>query len=116
MKIRVAVASESEGGLLDRVSKVFGRANTFTLIDLEDGEVTEVKVIKNPGAEYKFGSGPIAVKTLVDNDVKIVMAAKFGPNTSFLLEQKGLKKFQVDEGISVEKAIENYLRKKKRSF
>jgi predicted Fe-Mo cluster-binding NifX family protein len=34
-KVRIAFPTEGEKGLDDTVSKVFGRANTFTIVDLE---------------------------------------------------------------------------------
>jgi len=47
--MRIAVAT-TRGGLDDVVSPVFGRCSTFTLVDVEDGEVASHEVIQNPHA------------------------------------------------------------------
>ena len=49
-KLRIAVATKKHKGLEDAVSEVFGKAKTFTIVDVEDGEVKSVQVIDNPAA------------------------------------------------------------------
>ena len=107
--MRIAVASNGKKGLEDTVSDVFGRAETFTIIDVEDDQVKEVKVIENPGAKYQYGCGPIAVKTLVDLGVDAVIAPEFGPSVSSILEQHGVKKHRTKSGIKVEEALKEFL-------
>lgn len=45
--IRVAVPT-SRGGLEDRVHESLVRAETFTLVELKDGEVKSVEIVENP--------------------------------------------------------------------
>ena len=107
--MRIAVASNGKKGLEDTVSDVFGRAKTFTIIDVEDDQVKEVKVIENPGVRYQYGCGPIAVKTLVDLGVDAVIASEFGPSVSSILEQHGVKRHRSRSGIRVEEALKKFL-------
>jgi predicted Fe-Mo cluster-binding NifX family protein len=51
--------ARAHAGLNDVVSEVFGKAKTFTLVDVENGEVKDVKVVDNPAASYEYGSGPV---------------------------------------------------------
>lgn len=64
--LRVAVPTGARGGLEDLVSEVFGRADTYTIVDVGDGEVKSVEVVRNPAVSYTHGVGPIVVKMLVD--------------------------------------------------
>jgi len=45
-KLRIAVATNEKNGLGDIVSNVFGRAKTFTIVDAEDDNITDVRVRK----------------------------------------------------------------------
>jgi predicted Fe-Mo cluster-binding NifX family protein len=44
----IAIPTKRNGGLKDVVSDVFGRANTFTILDIEKGAIKNVKVLENP--------------------------------------------------------------------
>jgi len=92
------VATRGGRGLDDTVSDIFGKATTFTLIDVEKGEIKKVEAIQNPASSYKCGAGPIAVKTLADLGVGLVVAGEFGPSASTLLEQHRIKKVKVEQG------------------
>ena len=107
--MRIAVASDGKKGLEDVVSHVFGRAKTFTIIEIEDDHVKEVKVIENPGIKYRYGCGPIAVKTLVDLGVNVVIASEFGPSVSTILEQHGIKRHKSRGGVKIMDALKEFL-------
>ena len=107
--IRVAIPTRVSGGMDDVVSDVFGRAPTFTIIDIEGKEVKTVKVVQNPAASYQHGAGPIAVKTLADNDVKAVVAGEFGPGVTTLLDHFNVTKVEVKRGTPVPDAIQQFL-------
>jgi predicted Fe-Mo cluster-binding NifX family protein len=111
-KLRIAVPTKTHTGLQDIVSEVFGKAKTFTIVDIEDGEVKNVQVIANPAASYEYGSGPVAVKTLADLKVNLVMAAEFGPGASSLLEQHNIQKLTVKPNTKVADSIKEAPSKK----
>jgi predicted Fe-Mo cluster-binding NifX family protein len=54
-KFRVAIPTKGQGGLEDVVSDVFGRANTFTIFDVEEEKIKNVKVLNNPAISYQHG-------------------------------------------------------------
>ena len=109
-EIRVAIPTRGSGGMDDVVSDVFGRAPTFTIIDIEGKEVKRVKVVKNPATSYQHGAGPIAVKTLADQDVKAVVAGEFGPGVTTLLDHFNVTKVEVKRGTHVPDAIQQFLK------
>lgn len=100
-KLRIAVPTKTHAGLEDIVSEVFGKAETFTIVDVENDEVKNVQVVDNPAASYEYGSGPVAVKTLADLKVNLVMAAEFGPGASGLLEHHNIKRVSVKPNTKV---------------
>ncbi|MDH5362667.1 MAG: NifB/NifX family molybdenum-iron cluster-binding protein [Aigarchaeota archaeon] len=103
--LRIAVATKGQKRLEDEVSEVFGRTKTITIIDTEDGEVKNVEVMQNPAASYRFGAGPILVKTLVDMKIDTVVAAELGPGASALVTDHRITKVTVKPGIRVDEAI-----------
>jgi len=108
-KLKIAVPTKAYAGLDDTVSEVFGKAKTFTIVEVEDSHVKNVRVIDNPAASYNYGSGPVAVKTLADFKVNCVMAAELGPGAAGLLEHHHIRKVSVKPHIKVADAIKENL-------
>ena len=108
-KYRVAVATNKKMGLEDCVSDVFGRAKTFTIIDIEDKNVADVKVLENSAAAYHHGAGPIAVKMLNDECVTVVIANELGIGASELLKQHKITLVPTKPETKVEDAIKNVI-------
>jgi len=111
-KSRIAVATKKHEGLEDVVSEVFGKAKTFTIVDIKDGEVKNVKVVDNPAASYEYGSGPVAVKTLVDLKVDLVIAGELGPGASSLLEHYKIRHVSVAPNTKVADSIKEAFKTK----
>ena len=107
--LRLAVATNGSDGLKDEVSKVFGRAKTFTLVDAKDGNVTSTKTLTNSAVSYHHGTGPIAVKMLVDEGVNVVVANELGFGASELLKQHNITFVPAKPGTNVEVAIKKVL-------
>jgi len=108
-KLKIAIPTKAYAGLEDTVSEVFGKAKTFTIVDVENGQVRKVRVIDNPAASYDYGAGPVAAKTLADLRVDFVMAKELGPGASGLLRHHGVKEISVKPGTRVTDVIrENF--------
>lgn len=103
--VRIGFATD-KGGLDDAIGDRFGRANTFTIVEIEDssGSVGEVKVVRNPGAEAGSGAGVKAAQTLADNDVEVYVGPNPGPNAYAALTQLGIK-IIVLTGVTVREAL-----------
>mgnify|MGYP000330096625 CR=1 FL=1 len=106
----MAIASRGEGGLDDTVSDVFGRTKTITIVDIEEGEVKEVEVMENPGLSFRYGAGPILLKTLLDMRIDAVIAGELGPGVSALINDHGIDKLIVKPNTPVLEAIQAYLK------
>jgi predicted Fe-Mo cluster-binding NifX family protein len=110
-KLRIAISTRGEGGLEDVVSDVFGRANTFTVVDIEKGAIKNVKVFDNPAVSYHHGAGPIVVKMLVDLEVNMVIANIFGSGVIMLLDQHNITQITVDAGTLITESVKSALSK-----
>ncbi len=108
-KIRIAVPTKERKGLEDIVSDVFGRAKTFTIVDIHEKIIQNVEVLDNPAASQKQGVGPIVTKMLGEAEVNIVVAGEVGPGASTLLETYKIRKVSVKPGIQVAEAIKKAL-------
>ncbi len=106
----VALPTEGHNGLKDRVSGVFSRARTFTIVKLEDGKPIQVDILVNTAAELKQGAGPLAVKALKDNGVELVMSGDLGPGASTLLATIGIEAIKIEPGLKVSKAIKEAIK------
>lgn len=111
VKRRIAVASDGNKGLKDTVSNVFGRAKTFTIVEADDEKILGVSVRDNPALSYPHGAGPIAIKTLIDDGVKVVIANEIGVGASEILRQHNVIYIQAKSGTNVGKAVKKALRK-----
>lgn len=109
-KLKIAVATNEKNGLEDVVSNVFGRAKTFTIVDTEDKKITGISILENPAVSYHHGAGPIAVKMLIDEGVKLVLANELGFGASALLKQHNITVIPVKPGTNVGDATKKALR------
>jgi len=107
--MKVAIPTNGKKGLEDKVSEIFGRSLTFTIIDVEGGKVKKVEVMENPASSYPYGAGPIVVKTLIDTGVNVIITYRMGPSTSAILKSKNIPVFKVPHGLSVKEALEKFL-------
>lgn len=110
-KLRIAVATNGKKGLEDTVSEVFGRANTFTIADIEDGEIQILRILENPALQYEHGAGPIAVKELVDSEVNLVIAPQLGHGASSILKHHSITINLAKGGTKVTQAIGDALKR-----
>ena len=108
--LRIAVATDGLKGLEDNVSKVFGRAKTFTIIDAEDEKIVSNRTLENSASSYHHGAGPIAVKMLIDEGVEVVLANELGFGASELLKQHNIRVILTKPGTNVEDAVKSALK------
>ncbi len=106
MKIAV---STTNGGLDDKVSEVFGRAVSFTIVDVENGDIKSVEVVRNDYAVRGGGAGIAVSQFLADKGVEVVITGNVGPNALSVLNSAGIKVYRAG-GMKVSEAIEKFLK------
>ncbi len=104
VKTLVAVPT-SKGGLDDDVHESLVRAETFTLVELEDGKVKGVKVIENPYKREPYGAGSKVALFLVNLGVNAIISRTDCPKGKMILDSAGVKMVIVDDAIKVGDAL-----------
>ena len=108
--VRIAFPTGEKGGLDDQIYERFGRAPTFTIVDVDPstGRVVSVEVVRNPGHEAGSGAGVKAAQVLGDNRVQIVAGPSPGPNAFAALQYFGIKVVTLT-GLRVRDALKRVL-------
>ena len=106
---RVGVASQGAGGLDDTVSPIFGRCPSFTVVEVEGGEIRGARVLPNQYVSSPSGVGIAAVQMLANEGVRYILAGRFGPNVSAVAGQFGIQMVMVPPGMRIRDAINRYI-------
>ena len=101
--MKICIPTAGEGGLRDTISEHFGRASTFTIVNLDSGEV---KIIKNQGVHA--GSSLRAPELIAREGVNTVICRGIGVKAIEILRKKGIDILTVDGNRTVEEAIEMF--------
>jgi len=104
------IAPTVNGGLDDRVNPAFGRTPTFTIVDVENGEIVNVQVVPNPGYSQPRGAGVTAAQFAIDQGADVVIAGQFGPNSYGVLQAAGIRMVSAPANMTVREAVEAFLR------
>ncbi|HDI02306.1 MAG TPA: dinitrogenase iron-molybdenum cofactor biosynthesis protein, partial [Ignisphaera sp.] len=72
MAKRIAFAT-TKGGLDDVIADRFGRAPTFTIIEIDENtkSITNIRIVENPGTSVERGAAIKVVQLLIDERVDI---------------------------------------------
>ena len=107
--MKLAVPTNDQKGLKDRVAQTFSRAPTFTLITVEEGAIKETEVIQNKAESMEQGAGPLATRTLKEHGVDVLLCGDIGPGASNILETIGIEFCKVNVDEKVKRAVEYWL-------
>jgi len=73
---RIAIPSEGNGGLDGQRSEHFGHCDAFTLVDVENGEISKVTTVSNQ--EHQEGGCMVPVNTLSNLKVNALIVCGIG--------------------------------------
>jgi predicted Fe-Mo cluster-binding NifX family protein len=110
MRMKIAIPSTNAGGLEDTIAPVFARAPAFTIVDVENGEIKNVKVIQNQAAYAGGGAGAMAVQALINEGVDTVIAPQIGPNAMGALQAAGIRYYIFPAGTPIKEAVERVIK------
>jgi len=104
--VKVALPT-SKGGLDDKIHESLVRADTFTLMELEDGEIKDVKVLENLYKDEPYGAGSKVALFLVSERLNVLLTPMDCPKGKTILEEGGIKIIKVKSGKRVEEVIKS---------
>ncbi|HHX51273.1 MAG TPA: dinitrogenase iron-molybdenum cofactor biosynthesis protein [Clostridia bacterium] len=105
-KTRIAVPSNAPGGLEAVRSAHFGRCDVFTLVDVDQNQITGVKVVSN--VDHTEGGCLVPVNLLADHQADIIMVNGMGMRPLMGFQAAGIDVL-LSYGNTVQEAIDNYL-------
>ena len=88
------------------VADRFARSPFLAVAEVEDGEIREIRFIKNPGREALGGAAVKTLQALAELDVKIIVGPAFGPNAVAMAEELGMRRITVAPGTPLREALE----------
>ncbi|MHA1505831.1 MAG: NifB/NifX family molybdenum-iron cluster-binding protein [Candidatus Asgardarchaeia archaeon] len=106
---KIAVSSTDSNGMDSTVNFTFARCAFFTIISLENGNVLDVKVIRNEAAQLSRGAGIQAAQLMASQGVNVVITGNIGPNAYNSLQSLGIKVYSVPSVMKVRDAVKAYV-------
>lgn len=100
--MKICVPTMGKDGMDDAICQHFGRAPTFTLIDLDNGDI---KVLQNV-SEHMGGTG-LPTEAILSEGVKVMIVGGLGPKAVTLFNQAGVEVF-VGAAGTVRDAVDDW--------
>lgn len=86
--MKIAIPSTGPEGLDSEVSMHFGRTPYYTFVEIENGEIKNVKSVATPFAEHGPGDIPMFIR---ENGGEVVIAYGMGQRAVDFFNQLGIK-------------------------
>ena len=103
---RVAIPSMWPGGLESARSGHFGHCDCFTLVDLDENGIVEVRVVPNP--PHQQGGCLAPVQLLQGHEAHAIIVHGIGMRPLVGFKQAGIQVYQ-GEGTGVSEAVRAFL-------
>jgi len=105
----IAVPTEGDMGIRDKVSHIFAKAPYFTFVEVIDKQRGEIIVHENEASKLAQGTGPLVMKNLKDRGVDVVLAGEVGPGAKTLMDISGIRLWKIEVGTKVSEAVSSYI-------
>ena len=104
---RIAVPSNGEGGLEGTRAGHFGHCDVFTFIDVENGAIKEVSILKNEG--HVQGGCMVPVNLLASHNVKVLIVGGIGMRPLMGFKQVGIAVYHDDQRQDIRPVVEDMI-------
>ena len=105
---RIAIPSALPGGLAVEVGAHFGHCEIYTVVDLKEGQITQVGTL--PSIPHEQGGCLAAVNHLAQNGVTVLIAGGMGLRPLMGFQQAGVEVYRGTGIPSVDAAVKALLR------
>jgi len=103
----IAFPTSAPGGMEAALGAHFGHCDLYTLVKVEDGEITESKVV--PNVPHQQGGCMAPVQYLAQQGVKILVAGGMGLRPLMGFNQVGIEVYFGGNAATVSEAMEALL-------
>ncbi len=100
--MKVCIPTYEMNGLDEIVCEHFGRAPTYTILDMESGEVSSI-----PNTSEHFGGVGLPPEMLAKEGVHVMLCGGLGPKAVLMFEDAGIEVYVGATG-TVKEAIEAF--------
>lgn len=114
MSTLIAVPSTNPGGLEAELMPHFGHCDVFTLVEVDNGTVTNVRTLANQPHEHGDCASPVRV--LADNGVSVMLAGGMGRRPFMAFQENGIQVYFAGTEGSVTTAVQDYTQGKLPAF
>ena len=104
---RIAIPSTQPGGMDCAVGAHFGHCDCYTVVDVADGQVTQVATL--PNVPHVQGGCMAPVNHLSQNGVTVLLAGGMGMRPLMGFNQVGIKVYHGGDAPSVGQAVQAFL-------
>ncbi len=104
---RIAIPSMEKGGLEGKRSGHFGHCDSFTLIDVEDGNIKAVTVVPNP--EHVQGGCMVPVNFLAEHKVNALVVGGIGMRPLMGFRQAGMDVYYDETRQEIRPVVEDLI-------
>ena len=108
--MRIVISSDGDT-IENNVDMRFGRCRYFLIVDIEDGEIIDVKSVENEGAVMGHGAGIKAAQQAGNLNPDKIITGNLGPNAFNVLSQLNISAYMGSGTVkdSIQKLLEGKL-------
>ncbi len=103
----IGIPSTNPGGLDALFGEHFGHCDLYTVVDVEDGEIKEVRTL--PNVPHEQGGCMAPVQHLAQNGVKILIAGGMGMRPLMGFNQVGIDVYYSGGAPTIGQAVQGFL-------
>ena len=103
----VALPSNAPGGMEAGLGAHFGHCDLYTLVEVEDGQIKDTKVV--PNVPHQQGGCMAPVQYLAGQGVKVLIAGGMGMRPLMGFNQVGIDVYFGGESTTVDEAVQALL-------
>lgn len=98
--MKVAIPTGFIGGIEDEIFPHFGKAPTFTLVDIKDNLISSIEIIKNSGEH--FGGNLTPSDILIKKNIQALICLGAGPRALEKLRSQNVELYITMQGLAKE--------------
>lgn len=107
MNTLVALPSVAPGGMDASLDAHFGHCDLYTVVEIENGKVKDVRTL--PNVPHQQGGCMAPVNHLAQNDVKVLIAGGMGMRPLMGFNQVGIDVYHGNGSATVSAAIQAFI-------